>query len=126
MKLGQSIKQRHPNDHEQVLPGVHSRSRDQSSQIDYLLSAQRYKGSHVRDGQTVDVNDSRVHIFIYVGDYPLLIIARDVDPLFIMPNEVTASRLRGNLVGTVLPTDDFLQVEGLVVWYRFIMMLVGR
>lgn len=53
-----------------------------------------------------------VHIFIYVGDYPLLIIARDVDPLFIMPNEVTASRLRGNLVGTVLPTDDFLQVEG--------------
>lgn len=53
-----------------------------------------------------------VYIVIYVGDHPFLTISRDIDPLFIVPNEALATRLRGNLVSTVLPTDSFLEVEG--------------
>lgn len=47
-------------------------------------------------------------------DYPLLMIAANIDPLFVMLNEVFASFVSYNLVDAGVSKLEFLEVERLM------------
>jgi len=52
-------------------------------------------------------------------DYPLLMIASDVDPIFVMPNEVIATNFVScNLVDARVSKLGFLEVERLITLYH--------
>jgi len=77
--------------------------------------------------QSIEINDSRVCVFMFSRrDYPLLMIAADIDPLFVMLNEVFASFVNCNLVDAGHSHADFLEVERLMTWYHFILRSVRR
>ena len=96
------MKRQDPDYDEQFLPGGWQRFPvpNQSKQDAYLVRVQCYRGGQVRNSQTTVVNHSQVCVASGLAEYPLLVLALDIDPLFVVLNKVTvAMRAKADLIG---------------------------
>ena len=58
------------------------------------------RGSQIGNSQTVNVNNSRICVAGDLAEYPLLVLAFDIDPLVIVLNKVLATiRAKADLIG---------------------------
>jgi len=61
---------------------------------------QCYRRGQIRNSQTVDVNNSPVCVVGDLLEHPLLVLAFDIDPFFIVLNEVTIAMMtKADLIG---------------------------
>ena len=111
----QGKKRQDPDYDEQFLLGDRQRFLGpyQSKHNSYLVGAQCYWEGQIRKCQTVDVNNSPVCVTGDLLEYPLLVLAFDIDPFFIVLNEVTvAMRAKADLIGAGIVMEPS-QVERL-------------
>jgi len=67
----------------------------------------------IRNSQTIAVNNSHVCVVGDLAEYPLLVLTFDIDPFFIVLNEVTiAMRAKADLIGAGIVVEP-PQVERL-------------
>ena len=107
----QGIKRQDPDYDEQFLPGGWVPY--QSIQGACLVGAQCCRGGQIRNTPTIDVINSQVCVGAGLAEYPLLVPALDIDPFFIVLNEVTvAMRAKADLIGAGIGMEPS-QVESL-------------
>lgn len=85
------------------------------------MTTQRYRGGHLSHSQTTDANGSRVYVS-GLGDSPLLTTGLESD----QPAYIHKVLAMGNLVGAILTTAIFLDMETLMTRTHFIARSVGR